>query len=45
MNNKTYKQLKFEAYVEHGVAKLRYKEPLTKAIFLQEAQYTPGTPN
>ena len=45
MNNKTYKQLRFEAYVEHGVAKLHYKEPLTKAIFLQEAQYTPGTPN
>ena len=28
MNKKTYQQLEFEPYVEHGVAKLRYKEPL-----------------
>ena len=26
MNKKTYKQLEMEPYVEHGVAKLRYKE-------------------
>ena len=34
----TYKQLEFEPYVEHGVAKLRYKEPLTKDMFPEEAQ-------
>ena len=38
MNKKTYQQLKFEPYVEHGVAKLRYKEPLTKDMFPEEAQ-------
>ena len=38
MNHNTYKQLEFEPYVEHGVAKLRYKEPLTKDMFPEEAQ-------
>ena len=38
MNNKTYQQLELEPYVEHGVAKLRYKEPLTKDMFPEEAQ-------
>ena len=45
MTNKTYKQLEMEPYVEHGVAKLRYKQPLTKEIFLEDIQYSPGTPN
>lgn len=45
MNNKAYQQLEFEPYVEHGVAKLRYKEPITKEIFREDAQYSPGTPN
>ena len=30
MNKKTYQQLEFEPYVEHGVAKLRPKQQLTK---------------
>ena len=38
MNNKTYQQLEFEPYVEHGLAKLRYKQPLTKEMFQEEAQ-------
>ena len=38
MNKKTYQQLEFEPYVEHGVAKLRYKQPLTKEMFPEEAQ-------
>ena len=38
MNHKTYKQLEFEPYVEHGIAKLRYKEPLTTEMFPEEAQ-------
>ena len=38
MNHNTYKQLEFEPYVEHGVAKLRYKEPLTTEMFPEEAQ-------
>ena len=38
MNHKTYKQLEMEPYVEHGVAKLRYNEPLTKEMFPEEAQ-------
>lgn len=38
MNKKTYKQLEFEPYVEHGVAKLRYKQPITKDMFPEEAQ-------
>lgn len=38
MNKKTYQQLEFEPYVEHGVAKLRYKEPLTTEMFPEEAQ-------
>ena len=38
MNHNTYKQLEFEPYVEHGVAKLRYNEPLTKEMFTAEAQ-------
>ena len=33
MNNKTYQQLEFEPYVEHGVAKLRPKKQLTKDSF------------
>ena len=38
MNNKTYQQLEFEPYVEHGVAKLRPKQqPLTR-MFQEEAQ-------
>ena len=45
MNKKTYQQLQFEPYVEHGVAKLRYKQPLTKELFQEDAQYSPGTPN
>ena len=36
MTNKTYKQLEMEPYVEHGIAKLRYKEALTKEIFPEE---------
>ena len=38
MNHKTYKQLEFEPYFENGVSKLRYKEPLTKEMFAEEAQ-------
>ena len=38
MNNKTYKQLEFEPYVEHGVAKLRFKAKPTKNLFPAEAQ-------
>ena len=38
MNKKTYKQLEMEPYAEHGVAKYRYKEPLTKEMFAEEAQ-------
>ena len=38
MNKKTYQQLEFEPYVEHGVAKLRYKQPITKDMFPEEAQ-------
>ena len=38
MNKKTYKQLEMEPYIEHGVAKLRYKEPLTAEMFPEEAQ-------
>ena len=38
MNKKTYKQLEMETYVEHGVAKLRYNEPLSNKIFLEKAQ-------
>ena len=38
MNHKTYKQLELEPYVEYGVAKLRYKEPLTTEMFPEEAQ-------
>ena len=38
MNKKTYKQLEMEPCVEHGVAKLRYNEPLTKEMFPEEAQ-------
>ena len=38
MNKKTYQQLEFEPYVEHGVAKLRYREPLAKEMFPEEAQ-------
>ena len=38
MTNKTYKQLEMEPYVEHGIAKLRYKEALTKEMFPEEAQ-------
>ena len=34
-----------EPYVEHGVAKLRYKQPLTKEMFREDVQYSPGTPN
>ena len=45
MTNKNYKQLEMEPYVEHGVAKLRYKQPLTKEIFREDIQYSPGTPN
>ncbi len=30
---------------EHGVAKLRYKQPLTKEMFPEEDQYSPETPN
>ena len=45
MNDNTYKQLVFEPYVEHGVAKLRYNETLTKEMFPEEAQYSPETPN
>ena len=45
MNHKTYKQLKMEPYVEHGVAKLRYKQPLTKEMFREDVQYSPGIPN
>ena len=45
MTNKTYKQLEVEPDVEHGVAKLRYKQPLTKEMFREDVQYSPGTPN
>ena len=45
MNHKTCKQLKMEPYVEHGVAKLRCKQPLTKEMFREDVQYSPGTPN
>ena len=38
MNNKTYQQLEFEPYVEHGVAKLRPKQQLTKDSFSPAAQ-------
>ena len=38
MNNKTYQQLEFEPYVEHGVAKLRPKKQLTKDSFSPAAQ-------
>ena len=38
MNNKTDQQLELELYFEHGVAKLRYKEPHAKEIFSEEAQ-------
>ena len=38
MNKKTYQQLEMEPYVEHGVAKLRYNEQLTKEMFPEEAQ-------
>ena len=38
MNKKTYKQLEMQPCVEHGVAELRYKEPLTKEMFPEEAQ-------
>ena len=33
MNNKTYQQLEFEPFVEHGVDKLRPKKQLTKDSF------------
>ena len=45
MTNKAYKKLEMEPYVEHGVAKLRYKQALTKEIFRENIQYSPGTPN
>ena len=45
MNHKTCKQLKIEPYVEQGVAKLRYKQTLTKEMFREDVQYSPGTPN
>ena len=38
MTNKTYKQIELEPYVEHGVAKLRYKQPITKDMFPEETQ-------
>ena len=38
MNNKTFQQLEFEPSFENGVVKLRYKEPLTKEMFPEEAQ-------
>ena len=38
MNNKTYQQLEFEPYIEHGVAKLRPKKQLTKDSFSPAAQ-------
>ena len=38
MNNKTYQQLEWEPYVEHGVAKLRPKKQLTKDSFSPAAQ-------
>ena len=38
MNNKTYQQLEFEPYVEHGVAKLRPKKQLTKDSFSPAAR-------
>ena len=44
MNKKTYQQLEFEPYVEHGVAKLRYNKPLTKEMFPEEAQDLPKAP-
>ena len=45
MTNKIYKQLEMEPYVEHDVAKLRYKQALTKEMFREDVQYSPGTPN
>lgn len=38
MNNKMNQQLQMEVYVEHGVAKLRYKPKPTKDLFPVEAQ-------
>ena len=38
MNNKTYQQLEFEPYVEHGVAKLRPKKQLANDSFSPAAQ-------
>ena len=38
MNKKTYQQLEFEPYVEHGVVKLRPKQQLTKDSFSPAAQ-------
>ena len=38
MNNKTYQQLEFEPYVEHGVAKLRPKQQLMKDSFSPAGQ-------
>ena len=38
MNNKTYQQLEFEPYVEHGVAKLQPKKQLIKDSFSPAAQ-------
>ena len=38
MNNKTYQQLEFEPYVEHGVGKLRPKKQLAKDSFSPAAQ-------
>ena len=38
MNKKTYQQLEFEPYVEHGVAKLRPKQQLTKDSFSPATQ-------
>ena len=37
MNHKTYKQLEFEPYVEHGYH-APHKQPLTKEMFQEEAQ-------
>ena len=38
MNNKINQQLQMEVYVEHGVAKLRYKPKPKKDLFSVEAQ-------
>lgn len=38
MNNKINQQLQIEVYVEHGVAKLRYKKKRTKVLYPAEAQ-------